>query len=48
VIVVDWCYMCKKDGENVDCLLLHCDYAENYGLSCCVCLGAVGRASLSC
>jgi hypothetical protein len=23
VIVVDWCYMCKRDGESVNHLLLH-------------------------
>jgi hypothetical protein len=25
VIVVDWCCMCKKSGESVDHLLLHCE-----------------------
>ena len=24
VIVRDWCYMCKRNGESVDYLLLHC------------------------
>ena len=24
VIVFDWCYMCKRRGESVDHLLLHC------------------------
>jgi hypothetical protein len=25
--VVDWCSMCKRSGESVDHLLLHCDVA---------------------
>lgn len=25
VIVIDWCCMCKRSGEIVDRLLLHCD-----------------------
>jgi hypothetical protein len=28
VIVVDWCCMCKKSGELVDFLLLHCEMAS--------------------
>lgn len=28
VIKVDWCYMCKKSGEAVDHLLLHCEIAR--------------------
>ena len=27
VLVLDWCYMCKKCGESVDHLLLHCPIA---------------------
>jgi hypothetical protein len=27
VIVVDWCYMCKRHGKSVDLLLLHCEIA---------------------
>jgi hypothetical protein len=27
VTVIDRCYMCKKTGESVDLLLLHCDVA---------------------
>ena len=27
VIVLDWCYMCKRCGESVDHLLLHCPVA---------------------
>ncbi|XP_035544454.1 uncharacterized protein LOC108983424 isoform X2 [Juglans regia] len=25
LIVTDWCYLCKKNGESVDHLLLHCE-----------------------
>jgi hypothetical protein len=25
LIVVDWCNMCKRSGESIDHLLLHCD-----------------------
>jgi hypothetical protein len=28
VIVVDWCCMCKRSGEIVDYLLLHCEIAS--------------------
>ena len=24
VLILDWCYMCKSNGESVDHLLLHC------------------------
>ena len=27
VLVLDWCYMCKRCGESVDHLLLHCPIA---------------------
>ena len=27
IIVLDWCYMCKRCGESVDQLLLHCPIA---------------------
>jgi hypothetical protein len=27
VVVVYWCCMCKRDGESVDHLLLHCEVA---------------------
>jgi hypothetical protein len=28
IIIVDRCYLCKRDGETVDHLLLHCDMAS--------------------
>jgi len=27
IIIVDRCCLCKRDGESVDHLLLHCDVA---------------------
>ena len=24
ILILDWCYMCKSNGESVDHLLLHC------------------------
>jgi hypothetical protein len=27
IVVVEWCCMCKKNGESVDHLLLHCEVA---------------------
>jgi hypothetical protein len=28
IIIVDRCYLCKRDGESVDHILLHCDVAS--------------------
>ncbi|KAG2686136.1 hypothetical protein I3843_10G155300 [Carya illinoinensis] len=28
MMVVEWCFMCKKAGESVDHLLFHCDAAK--------------------
>ena len=28
IIIVDWCCMCKSNGESVDPLLLHCPIAK--------------------
>ena len=37
VLVLDWCYMCKKCGESVDHLLLHCTIAcEMWSLVFCL------------
>jgi hypothetical protein len=39
--VIDICYMCKKNGESVDHLLLHCEVA-------CILLNAIfSRFNLS-
>jgi hypothetical protein len=27
VIVIEWCCLCKKSGESIDHLLLHCEVA---------------------
>ena len=27
VWILDWCYMCKRNGESVDHLFLHCPFA---------------------
>lgn len=32
VIIVDWCCMCKRTGETVDHILLHCDVARELWL----------------
>jgi len=28
IVVVEWCCMCKKNGESIDNLLLHCGVAR--------------------
>jgi hypothetical protein len=28
VLVVDWCFMCKRSGESIDHLLLHCPISQ--------------------
>jgi hypothetical protein len=27
VVLIEWCCMCKKNGESIDHLLLHCKVA---------------------
>ena len=27
--ILDWCYMCKRNGESVDHLFLHCPFASD-------------------
>ena len=38
---MEWCYMCKKSGESVDHLLLHCEVAGELWA------GILSRAGLS-
>jgi hypothetical protein len=28
VVVVEWCYLCRKSGESIDHLLIHCEVAR--------------------
>ena len=49
IIVLDWCYMCKRCGESVDHLLLHWPIAYllmSCGLWCFVCLDSIGLCLL--
>ena len=31
-MIVDWCCMCKRSGESIEHLLLHCSIAANLSL----------------
>jgi hypothetical protein len=42
IIIVDWCCMCKHQGDSVDNLLLHCDMARELW-SMVLCLFGVQR-----
>ena len=32
IVVVEWCYMCKKSEDSIDHLLLHCEVACRFGI----------------
>jgi hypothetical protein len=35
IILIEWCYMCKQNGESIDHLLLHCEVAiELWNMVC--------------
>uniref|UniRef100_A0A2N9GH55 Reverse transcriptase zinc-binding domain-containing protein n=1 Tax=Fagus sylvatica TaxID=28930 RepID=A0A2N9GH55_FAGSY len=42
LIIQEWCCMCKRSGESVDHLFLHCSVAMEHGPWCLVCLGCIG------
>lgn len=43
LIIMDWWYLCKKNGECVDQLLFHCEVANGrYGMSFLVELALLG------
>ena len=42
VWVLDWCFMCKRAGETVDHLLLHCEYVRELWSLFSVFVGYVG------
>jgi hypothetical protein len=48
IVVVEWCCMCKKNGEFVDHLLFHCEVATFFFLDMSVkyIKNAEGRRSL--
>ena len=39
VVVVDWCCICKRNGETTDHLLLHCPVAQKLWNMVCSLLG---------
>jgi hypothetical protein len=40
--MVDRCYMCKKNGESVNYLLLHCEVFLSFGMFSSCDLGCLG------
>lgn len=48
VVVMDWCFMCKKDGETIAHLLLHCHVIREFGLWYSLCWGLLGYAKWCC
>jgi hypothetical protein len=48
IVVVEWCVMCKKHGESVDHLLLHCGMAKLFGVLFIDCSGWSGLCLVVC
>lgn len=44
--MVDWCCMCKRSGENLDHLLLHCSFARELSEFVCDVLRLVSDAQI--
>jgi hypothetical protein len=38
IVEVEWCCLCKKSGESIDHLLLHCEVQVDFGVSFLLCL----------
>lgn len=48
IVMVEWCCMCKKNGESIDHLLLHCDVALVVWCSSIGCSGWSGSCQEAC